>query len=105
MHANMSIMKDIPQYTIRKMPPELDRYLRSIARRRNKSLNQVIIDELSEKAGLTKGGKTQSLLESLDWFIGSGMDQGTLNALAEEDREQKALAAREMEKLDEIANL
>lgn len=95
----------VPQYTLRNMPESVDRYLRKRAKQTGHSLNQTIIDELSERAGVTKNGKPQTLLESLSWFIGSGMDQATLDALAEEDREQKALAVREMAKLDEIAKL
>jgi plasmid stability protein len=34
------------QYTIRGIPPEVDRALRAKAARRKKSLNQVIVDEL-----------------------------------------------------------
>jgi hypothetical protein len=35
------------QYTIRGVPPEVDRALRQKASRHNHSLNQVILDELS----------------------------------------------------------
>lgn len=105
MNASITTMKTIPQYTIRNVPAPVDKYLREQAKRRGRSLNQVIIDELSERAGVTKNGKEQTLLESLDWFIGSGIDQETLDVLDEEDREQKALAAREMAKLDEISKL
>jgi hypothetical protein len=86
------------QYTVRNIPQPVDRYLRKRAKISGKSLNQVIIDELSEKAGITKG----SLVDSLDWFIGSGIDQETINALEEEDRLQKQIAEREYRKLDDI---
>lgn len=105
MHANITDMKVIPQYTIRNMPEPVDRYLRRRAKQTGKSLNQTIIDELSERAGVVKDGKPQTLLESLSWFLGSGMDQETLDALEEMDREDKAFAAREMAKLDEISKL
>lgn len=87
----------VPQYTIRNLPEPVDRYLRRRAKQNGKSLNQTIIDELSEKAGITKDGKKQSLTESLSWFIGSGMDQDVLDALEEEDIIQKQLARRELE--------
>jgi hypothetical protein len=90
-------MKAVPQYTIRNMPEPVDRYLRRQARRSGKSLNQTIISELSERAGVTKDGKPTSLLESLSWFIGSGMDQDVIDALEEEDKIQKQLAVRELE--------
>jgi hypothetical protein len=35
------------QYTIRGVPPEVDRVLRQKAERRKQSLNQVILDELT----------------------------------------------------------
>ena len=35
------------QYTIRGVPPEVDRALRQKAKRRRESLNQVILDELT----------------------------------------------------------
>jgi response regulator of citrate/malate metabolism len=95
----------VPQYTIRNLPESVDRYLRRRAMQSGRSLNQTIIDELSERAGTSRDGKPQNLLESLSWFIGSGMDQGTLDTLTEEDREQKAVTAREMAKLDEITKL
>jgi len=97
MHANITTMKTTPQYTIRNVPAPVDKYLREQAKKRGRSLNQVIIDELSERAGVTKNGKKQTLLESLDWFIGSGMDQDVIDALEEEDRIQKQIARRELE--------
>ena len=86
------------QYTVRNIPEPVDRYLRKRAKISGKSLNQVIIDELSEKLP----GSSENLVDSLDWFIGSGMDQATLDALEEEDRLQKQLAEREFRKLDDI---
>lgn len=80
------------QYTIRGVPEQVDRYLRKKSRISGKSLNQVIIDELSERAGRPD----QSLRESLTWFIGSGIDDETLKALEEEDKMQKKIAAKEM---------
>jgi hypothetical protein len=35
------------QYTIRGIPPEVDRALRRKARKANKSLNQIVLDELT----------------------------------------------------------
>lgn len=57
------------------------------------SLNQVVIEELSEKAGVGK----ENILDALDWFIGSGMDEDVLQALEEEDKIQKELARKELE--------
>lgn len=84
-------MKKI-QYTVRNIPEPVNTYLRKRARLSGKSLNQVIIDELSEKVS----SPSTSLRDSLDWFIGSGMDKATLEALDAEDKQQKKLAAHEL---------
>lgn len=81
------------QYTIRNIPEPVDRYLRKRAKLSGQSLNAVIIEELSERAGTGK----QTLLESLDWFIGSGIDDETLRALEDDDKIQKELARKELE--------
>ncbi len=96
-HACMKTL----QYTIRNIPEPVDRYLRKRAQLSGKSLNQVIIDELSDKAGIKPG---QSLVESLSWFIGSGMDQDVIDALQEEDKIQKQLAARELDAIRKITS-
>ena len=80
------------QYTIRNIPHPVDRYLRKQAQMSGKSLNQVVIDELSEKVA----DSSKSVGSTLDWFIGSGIDDATLQALAQEDRAQKELAAKEL---------
>lgn len=41
------------QYTIRNIPPHLDRVLRERARERGQSLNETAIDALLDGAGLT----------------------------------------------------
>lgn len=85
------------QYTVRNIPAPVDRYLRKRAQISGQSLNQVIIDELSEK--VSKPG--ESLVDSLSWFIGSGtIDDGVEAALAEHDREQKELTRKEWDKID-----
>jgi hypothetical protein len=80
------------QLTIRNIPEPVNRYLRKRAQISGKSLNQVIIDELCESSGVVYG----SVEGPFDWFFGSGMDDETLKALAEDEREQKALAAKEL---------
>jgi len=78
------------QLTIRNLPESVNLYLRKKAKLSNKSLNQVVIDELSENVPNTKN----TLDLSLDWFIGSRIDNETMNALAEEDKEQKVKMAK-----------
>jgi hypothetical protein len=80
------------QYTIRNIPEPVNRYLRKRSRLSGKSLNQVIIDELSEKVA----PPAANVGAALAWFIGSGVDNPTLKALDEEDKNQKALASKEL---------
>ena len=84
-------MKTI-QYTVRNIPEPVNRYLRKRVRLSGKSLNQVIIEELSEKVALPSA----SIGTTLNWFIGSGIDEATLQALEEEDKIQKELATKEL---------
>lgn len=85
------------QYTIRNIPPAVDRYLRKRAQISGQSLNQVIIDELSSNAGLRSGGMT----ESLDWFIGGGtMGDDERRALDEADKQQKELTREQWRQRD-----
>ncbi len=79
------------QLTIRNLPEPVNYYLRKKAKLTNKSLNQTIIDELSEKVP----DLNKSLSSSLSWFIGSGLDDDTLESLRSEDRLQKEKVARE----------
>ena len=79
------------QLTIRNLPESVNLYLRKKAKLSNKSLNQVVIDELSEKVPSIK----DDLEASLDWFIGSGMDNQTINALLAADKLQKEKMAKE----------
>ncbi len=79
------------QYTVRNVPEPVNRYLRKRSRLSGKSLNQVIIDELSEKIAPDAQAGT-----ALGWFIGSGIDDATLRALDEEDAVQKAKAAEDL---------
>ena len=80
------------QYTIRNIPEPVNRYLRKKARISGRSLNQVIVDELSEKVSQPSA----TVGAALSWFIGSGMDDATLQALVEEDKLQKELAAKDL---------
>jgi hypothetical protein len=89
------------QYTIRSIPPEIDRLVRKKARLTGKSINQVILDDMQSiyapKTALT------GALAGLDWFVGSGsLDDATLQALEEDDRIQKSLYARENKKIEDL---
>jgi len=78
------------QLTIRNLPESVNIYLRKKAKLSNKSLNQVVIEELSEKVPNVK----DTLDSSLDWFIGKGIDNETMDALTEEERLQKEKMAK-----------
>lgn len=79
------------QLTIRNLPEPVDLYLRKKAKLSNKSLNQIVIDELSEKVP----NLNESLESSFAWFIGSGMDKETLELLTIEDKIQKEKIAKD----------
>ena len=79
------------QYTIRDIPPATDRRLRKLAKIRGKSLNEVVVDELSAQ-NTAKG----SLVDSLDWFFGSNtIDDATIKFLEEDDKIQKELTRKQ----------
>lgn len=85
-------MKSI-QYTVRNIPEPVNRYLRKKSRLSGKSLNQVIVDELSEKVA----PPSATVGTALGWFIGSNsIDAATLQALEEEDKIQKQIALKEL---------
>lgn len=92
MHVCYHVYMKTIQYTIRNIPEPVNRYLRKKSRLSGKSLNQVIIDELSEKVA----APSANVGTALHWFIGSGIDSPTIEALNEEDKIQKILAAREL---------
>jgi hypothetical protein len=80
------------QYTIRNIPAPIDRYLRKRAKVSGQSLNHVIIEELSDKAGV----RGDNLIDSLGWFIGAKViDNGVIQALDKEDKIQKELTKKQ----------
>jgi len=62
------------QYTVRGIPPEVDRALRSKAARRKQSLNQVIVDELT---AATTGARRKADFDDLvgKWTADRGFDE------------------------------
>ena len=83
---------NIKQYTIRNIPAPVDRYLRKRAKISGLSLNQIIIDELSDKAGVNK----TNLIDSLDWFIGSkNIGKDVKDFLKKEETLQKELTKKQ----------
>lgn len=56
------------QYTIRSIPPKLDKSLRLQAKKTGKSLNEVALESLAKGAGVDISTQT---FHDLDWFVGS----------------------------------
>lgn len=57
------------QYTVRNIPPKVDKALRNRAKKQGKSFNQTVVDALKKAVGVDKDTKEY---HDLDWFIGSG---------------------------------
>jgi hypothetical protein len=55
------------QYTIRSIPPNVDKALRHRAQKTGKSLNEVVLDVLASATGASAQAST---FNDLDWFIG-----------------------------------
>jgi len=71
------------QYTIRNVPDYLDAALRSAARERGKSLNEVILDALTDGAGL---GNVPCRKRELGDIAGTWVEDPAFDAtLAEQD--------------------
>ena len=86
-------MKSI-QYTIRNVPPKVDRYYRKLAKLSGKSLNQVILEDLADKSG-AKNNK-DGFIGSIDWFIGAKtIDEASYRAWEEDDKIQKELTRKQ----------
>jgi predicted nucleotidyltransferase len=70
------------QYTLRNVPPVLDRALRRRAKQLSKSLNEVALEALSKGAGATHEVREQ---HDLDFLFGSWVDDPEVDqALAEQ---------------------
>ena len=88
------------QYTIRNVPPKVDRYYRKLAKISGKSLNQVVIDDLAEKSG-ANFPEDASLGDRLSWFFGANtIDDETLKLWEEDDKIQKELTRQQWLKDD-----
>ncbi len=80
------------QYTIRNIPEPIDRYLRKRAKISGKSLNSVIIEELSDNIGV----QSDNLVDSLNWFIGANViGDDVTQALDKDEKIQKQLTKKQ----------
>jgi hypothetical protein len=68
--------------TIHEIPAELDRALQAKAKAEGKSVNQVALEALSQRAGIP----APVVYHDLDWFIGGKfIDDDSLKAIEEAD--------------------
>jgi hypothetical protein len=71
------------QYTLRNIPRNLDRALRSKAKAEGKSLNQAALEAIQRGLGLEH---EKRVVRDLDWFLGTAeLEPEVLRALAEQD--------------------
>jgi hypothetical protein len=78
----------------------VDAALRKRAKLTGRSLNRIVVEDLAAQSGVPlQQTPNQTLADELSWFIGSGIDDETLQILEQEDKEQKKLMAKEW-KLD-----
>jgi len=57
------------QYTIRNIPPEVDRVLRLRAKKKKQSFNQTLVDALRQSTKVENGTGRKG---EFDWLYGSG---------------------------------
>lgn len=78
------------QYTIRSVPPQLDRVLKKRAKQSGKSFNQTVIETLSQQTfGKPSVPKDE---DNLDWLFGKGkLDKGFYEAMEDFSKIDKEL--------------
>jgi hypothetical protein len=69
--------KRLHQYTVRFVPPEVDRALRERARAAGASLNTVLVDALAAGVGI---GRVARVRTDLDSFIGTWVEDPAFDA-------------------------
>lgn len=75
--------KKAVQYTVRDVPPSVDRALRKKAAEKGKSLNSLLCDALAKEAGV---GAEPARYHDLDWFIGSWIADPAVDRALKEQR-------------------
>lgn len=74
-------MSDYKQYTIRKVPNEVDARLKAQAKKRGLSLNKLLLDKLG---ALPKQGTKPKIYHDLDFLIGTWKDDPGFEAAMED---------------------
>jgi hypothetical protein len=72
------------QYTLRKIPPEVDAALRRRSKQEGKSLNQVALEALSRGLGIATA---PSKFHDLDFVIGTWVEDPAFDKAIEEQRQ------------------
>lgn len=80
---NACMEKSATQYTIRKIPRELDRRLKKLARQKELSLNSFIVECLTREADLAPLKKTY---HDLDHLCGKWKDDPEFDAILQDQR-------------------
>lgn len=72
------------QYTLRKIPRELDRTLRKKAKKEGRSLNDVAIEAMTRGAGIES---QPAINHDLDFFFGTWVEDPEFDRAIEEQRQ------------------
>ncbi|MBL8122145.1 hypothetical protein JNM87_05350 [Candidatus Saccharibacteria bacterium] len=79
------------QFTVRNVPPTVSRYLRSRANATGKSMNAIIIEELTKNASAGPTAVQQNAFEKVKNMFGVGYDPEVAEILNEDEKTQKEL--------------
>jgi hypothetical protein len=83
LHAHHAYNAGMKQYTLRKIPPALDRALRRTAREQHKSLNQVAVETLERAMGVAEEPRKRRDLSDL---VGTWKDDPRIAEALEDQR-------------------
>jgi hypothetical protein len=85
MPARKKKPRKLIQYTLRAVPPEVDRWLRRRAREESRSLNEFAIKVLSDAARSTIG-RSAPVKRNLSWLVGALGADDELDRLMRDQR-------------------
>lgn len=90
---NTNVNPNTTQFTVRNVPLSVSKYLRRRAKQTGKSINEVIVSELTKSAGLG-GTASTSAAAKLEDLFGIGFDPEVGRILDEDDKAQKELTRK-----------
>jgi plasmid stability protein len=82
------------QFTVRNVPLPVSRYLRRRANSTGKSVNAIIVEELTRTAGLANQQPKRSVAKAAESLFGVGFDPEAARILDEDDKIQKELTRK-----------